>query len=198
MTSLVIATDNPGKITEMTALLSKLQLTVVPQAALNVTTPEETGVTFVENALIKARHAAKATGLSALADDSGLVVPALAGAPGIFSARYAGDNATAADNIQKLLTELQNVPKEERQAWFYCVIVMVLHEADPIPLICEGKWQGRILTQPQGTNGFGYDPIFYVPTAGKTAAQLPLAVKNTMSHRAIALKSLIERLPEKL
>lgn len=198
MEPLVLATNNEGKIKELTALLSKLPFKVIPQTALNVAAPEETGITFVENALLKARHASNVTGLPALADDSGLVVPALSLAPGIFSARYAGPAASDADNVQKLLTELQNVPKEERQAWFYCVIVMLSRVDDPVPLICEGKWHGTILTKTRGTNGFGYDPVFYVTAKGKTAAELPLAIKNKMSHRAKALKSLIRKLPEKL
>lgn len=193
---MVLASGNKGKIRELSALLNELNITLIPQAELGVADIEETGTTFVENALAKARHAANVTGLPAIADDSGLNVAALSGAPGIYSARYAGENANAKDNIQKLLMEMKNIPADNRQAFFYCVLVFMRSSDDPTPLICEGRWYGTILPAPQGEEGFGYDPVFYIPTLNKTAAQLPLAEKNTLSHRAKALKLLINYLRE--
>lgn len=195
---IVLASNNAGKVREFKSLLQNLKLDVIPQAELGVPEIEETGLTFVENAIIKARHAAKLTGLPALADDSGLVVPALQGAPGIYSSRFAGLDATSKNNIEKLLKDMQSIPNEERHAHFYCVLVFMLHEKDPAPLICDGKWNGIILDKTQGEEGFGYDPIFYVPSENKTAAELPLTTKNTLSHRGNALQTLLKRLPEKL
>ena len=196
----VLASHNQGKIREFQALLKNYAIDIIPQADLGVSDIAETGVTFVENALIKARHAARTTGLPALADDSGLTVAALKGAPGIYSARYAnagGVNASHA-NIAKLLTALGDVPDAERRAYFYCVLVFITHENDPTPLICDGKWHGSILTAPRGEFGFGYDPVFYVPSEGRASAELTPEVKNKMSHRGIALQSLLKLLPDKI
>lgn len=192
---IVLASNNAGKVKEFNALFAPLQLEIVPQSTLQVDEIEETGLTFVENAILKARHAARVTGLPALADDSGLVVPALLGAPGIYSARYAGKTATSKDNIQKLLLALRDMPEAHREAHFHCTLVFMLHAEDPNPLICEGDWAGRILHEPQGNDGFGYDPVFFVPTENKSAAELPLALKNKISHRGQALERLLKRLP---
>lgn len=195
---IVFASSNQGKIHELDTLLKDMDLQCVPQATLGVEDIEETGLTFVENALLKARHAAKVTGMPALADDSGLIVDALNGAPGIYSARYAGKNATAQLNNEKLLTALKEIPKEHRTAAFCCVLVFVLSADDPRPLICEGIWRGIVLEHPKGENGFGYDPVFYDAHYAKSAAELPLNIKNTISHRGQALQLLLKKLPEKL
>lgn len=195
---IVLASNNTGKIREFSELLKDFHIELIPQAELGVPEAKETGLTFIENAILKARHAAELTGLPALADDSGLTVTALFGAPGIYSARYAGAFATAQANIQKLLHELKDVPEQKRDAAFYCVLVFMLHANDPTPLVCEGTWHGTILSQQSGENGFGYDPIFFVPAEQKTAAELPSAVKNRLSHRNMALQKLLKKLPEKL
>lgn len=194
----VIASNNAGKIREFKALLKHFPLEFIPQADLGIDDAEETGLTFVENAIIKARHASRLTGLPAIADDSGLAVDALLGAPGIYSARYAGAKANAKENIDKLLHQLIHVAPEKRQASYHCALVFITHENDPTPLICQGKWDGFILQQEQGNDGFGYDPIFYVPTEKMSAAELPLALKNQISHRGLALASLLNALPEKI
>lgn len=194
----VLASNNLGKIREFNELLTPFNITLIPQAELGVSDIPETGLTFIENALIKARHAAKCTGLAALADDSGLAVNALKGAPGIYSARYAGPKATAKDNIEKLLTALRDIPDAERHASFHCVLAFMADEHDPIPLVCDGQWSGMILRQPRGQEGFGYDPVFYLTEQEKTAAELSSVLKNKMSHRGIALQSLLKRLPEKI
>lgn len=194
----VLASHNQGKIREFQALLKNYAIEIIPQAELGVDDIAETGVTFVENALIKARHAARITGLPALADDSGLTVATLKGAPGIYSARYAGEAKASKANIAKLLTELDGLPEEKRRAYFYCVLVFLTHENDPTPLICDGKWHGRILTAPRGEFGFGYDPVFYVPSEGLASAELTPEIKNTLSHRGIALQSLLKLLPDKI
>lgn len=188
---IVLATQNKGKMREFEAFLKDLPLQLVLPNGLDDI--EETGFTFVENAIIKARYIAKKTGLPALADDSGLVVRALQGSPGIYSARYAGPKASSTDNNKKLLNELAGIAEAERTAYFYCVLVYLSHERDPTPIICEGKWHGQILTAPKGENGFGYDPIFYVPEQNKSAAELSLAMKNMISHRAIALQAFIHQ-----
>ena len=161
---IVLASNNPGKVREINQMLAGLHLTVVPQSDFEVTEVEETGLTFVENALLKARNAARCTGLPAIADDSGLEVDALHGAPGIYSARYAGKGAGDKANLLKLLEDIKNVPDEKRSARFQCVLVYLRHELDPTPIICQGTWEGRLLRAPVGDNGFGYDPIFFVPT----------------------------------
>lgn len=194
----VLASKNAGKIRELKELLKNFPIEIVLQSDLCVEEIKETGSTFIENALIKARHASHMTGLPAIADDSGLTVSILNGAPGIYSARYAGARATAKDNINKLLSALKEVPDEKRSAAFHCILVYLSHDKDPIPLVCDGIWHGMILHEPKGEDGFGYDPVFYVPAEKKTAAELPLALKNKISHRGIALQSLIKKLPEKL
>lgn len=184
---IVLATGNNGKVVEIQSLLSDLPIQLVSQKTLNVSSVEETGTTYVENAIIKARHAAAITGLPALADDSGISVQYLKGAPGVYSARYAGEDATDQDRIQKLLHALETVDPEQRQASFHCVIAYMRHADDPAPLICHGIWHGRILTAPQGSNGFGYDPIFYDDNQQCSAAELDLSIKNTISHRGQAI-----------
>lgn len=191
---LVLATGNAGKLREIRALLEPLALEVVPQTELGVTPAEETGASFVENALLKARQAARLTGLPALADDSGLAVDALGGAPGIHSACFAGPGATDQDNNRKLLEQLAGVPETRRTARYHCVIVLLRHAADPVPLICHGRWEGRILNAPHGTGGFGYDPLFLPAGLDRTAAELPAAEKNRLSHRGQALETLLAAL----
>jgi XTP/dITP diphosphohydrolase len=190
----VLATANRGKVAELTALLAEagLPLTVTAQSELAVAAPEETGVTFVENALLKARHAARATGLPAMADDSGLVVPALGGAPGVRSARFAGDGGDAA-NVAKLLAALAD-PALDRRAAFHCALVALEHPDDPAPLIATGSWQGAIAREPKGRGGFGYDPVFFDSRLGRTAAELAPRQKNAVSHRGAALRRLVELL----
>ena len=191
---IVFASNNSGKIQELQSLLQPWNIELIPQNALNVTEIEETGLTFLENALLKARHASQQTGLPAIADDSGLEVAALQGAPGIYSARYAGQSSNALNNINKLLKTLENYPDEKRTAQFYCVLVFLRHANDPTPFIGEGSWEGIITREPLGEKGFGYDPIFFDPHEKQSAAQLSSAKKNQISHRAKALKCLIEKL----
>jgi XTP/dITP diphosphohydrolase len=195
MDTIVLATNNPGKAREFNDILAGENVEVLPQSAFNVPEVDETGLSFVENALLKARHAAQHSGLPALADDSGLVVDALGGAPGIYSARYAGSQASDQDNVEKLLTTLGTVPDAQRTAHFYCALVYLRHEADPIPLICTGSWEGLITQTPQGAGGFGYDPVFFVASEGKTAAQLSPELKNRLSHRGQALAEFLSRWP---
>jgi XTP/dITP diphosphohydrolase len=195
---IVLASSNTGKIRELSTLFSSLPIELIPQSVFDVVDVEETGLTFVENALLKARHAAKISGLPAIADDSGLAVDALQGAPGIYSARYAGIGVPNEMHLHKLLHALENTPDDQRQACFHCVLVFVTHENDPTPLICHGRWQGEVLRALRGTNGFGYDPVFYVPTEKKSAAELSPEQKNKISHRSMALQSLLTLLPEKL
>ena len=190
----VLASSNPGKLAELRARLEPAGLHVVPQDAFGVEPPEETGLTFVENALIKARAACAATGLPALADDSGIVVDALAGAPGVRSARYAGPGASDDDNVARLLEALRGVAPAERGAAFVCAIVYLRHARDPRPIVCEGAWEGRVLDAPRGDGGFGYDPVFFVDALGRTAAELSFAEKNAVSHRGQALAQLLDRL----
>lgn len=191
---IVLASGNPGKVREFNQLLGGIDIEVVPQSDYGVPEAEETGLTFVENALLKARQAARLTSLPALADDSGLEVDALNGAPGIYSARYAGKGAGDEQNLLKLLADLQGLPEEQRAARFQCVLVYLRHEFDPTPLICQGTWEGRILPAPQGKNGFGYDPVFFVPTHNCSSAELPPEVKNSLSHRGQALRALLTAL----
>ena len=186
----VLASSNIGKIKEIQAILA--EHLIVPQSVFNVTDADETGSTFVENAIIKARHAAFQCKLPAIADDSGLVVDALSGAPGVISARYAGVGASDRDNVQKLLKELEDVPEERRSARFICVMVFLEHAEDPFPVIAQGVWEGQILYQPIGDNGFGYDPVFWVPEQQCASAELSAAVKNSLSHRSKALRSLTD------
>jgi XTP/dITP diphosphohydrolase len=191
---LVLATSNRGKLAEMQPLLADAGFTLVTQGELGVADAVENGHTFVENALIKARHASAVTGLPAIADDSGLIVDALNGAPGLISAHYAGAHGDADGNIRKLLDELAGVPEEKRTARFYSLIVLLRHADDPQPLIAEGVWHGRILEAPRGENGFGYDPIFFDLALGLGAAELAPDVKNRVSHRGRALAQLREKL----
>ena len=190
----VLASSNPGKLAELSALLEPAGLRVVSQDAFGIEPVEETALTFVENALIKARAACAATGLPALADDSGVVVNALEGAPGVHSARYAGGGASDADNVAKLLEALEGVAPPERGAAFVCAIVYLRHARDPCPIVCEGIWEGRILDAPRGAGGFGYDPVFFIETLGRSAAELSRAEKNAVSHRGQALAQLLDRL----
>ncbi len=194
MKKIVLASNNKGKVREFGEMLSTLNMEVVPQATFNIEDADETGLTFVENAIIKARHASAIAGLPAIADDSGLEVDFLKGAPGIYSARYSGEGATDEKNLLKLLEALKDVPEEKRTARFQCVLVYMQHENDPTPIICQGTWEGVILTEPQGENGFGYDPIFYVPTHKCSSAQLNAEEKNKLSHRGQALKMLLTAL----
>ncbi|MBE0376366.1 MULTISPECIES: XTP/dITP diphosphatase [Pseudoalteromonas] len=190
--TLVLATGNQGKVNELAQMLSPLEINVVPQSDFNVPEVPETGTTFVENAIIKARHAAKITGLPAIADDSGLEVDGLNGAPGVYSARYAGEHASDQDNIDKLLVELADNPN--RSARFWCVLVLMRHADDPTPLICSASWEGQITQSQDGQGGFGYDPVFYVPDLNCTSAQLTKQQKNAVSHRGTALKQLLSEL----
>lgn len=190
---IVLATSNRGKIAEIQPLLADLDCTLISQNELGVNDAIEDGKTFVENALIKARHASAKTGLPAIADDSGLIIDALNGAPGLISAHYAGVHGDAKGNIKKVLAELQDVPCAQRSARFYSLIVMLKHAEDPQPIIAEGIWEGEILELPRGENGFGYDPIFFVPTHQCSAAELDQQIKNKISHRGKALTVLREK-----
>jgi guanylate kinase len=185
----VLASGNAGKLRELAAILGPLGLDLVPQSALGIDSPPETGSTFLENALIKARHAARASGLPALADDSGIEVDALEGRPGVRSARFAGEGASDAANLRKLLAELHDVPMEFRQARYHCVIAFVRRPDDPRPIVAHGTWEGRIALEPRGTGGFGYDPVFLPADSPGTAAELDPAAKNEVSHRAQALRA---------
>ena len=189
---IVLATGNQGKVKELATMLNELNIEVLPQSQFDVPDVPETGTTFIENAIIKARHAAKITGLSAIADDSGLEVDALNGAPGVYSARFAGENANDQDNIDKLLVEMQG--KTVRSARFWCVLVYMRHADDPTPLVCQASWEGIITEDQQGREGFGYDPVFYVASEGCTSAQLTKEQKNALSHRGQALKQLVAKL----
>ncbi|WP_045737964.1 RdgB/HAM1 family non-canonical purine NTP pyrophosphatase [Xanthomonas sp. MUS 060] len=193
---LVLASSNAGKLEELHALLDDVGVELLAQSTLGVHDAEETGLTFIENALLKARHAARLTGLPALADDSGICVDALHGAPGLYSARYAGEHGNAQGNIDKLLHALREVPDAQRGAHFYCVLVLMRHAEDPQPLLVEGRWRGRIAQARAGNGGHGYDPVFFDPEHGRTAAEMSLALKNRISHRAIALRQLKQRLTE--
>jgi XTP/dITP diphosphohydrolase len=194
MKQLVLATGNAGKLKEMGAILQPLGWNVRPQSAFFADEADETGLTFIENAILKARHASQKTGLPAIADDSGIEVDALQGRPGIYSARYAGEAASDAANLNKLLQEMQAIPAGQRQASYYCAMVFCRYSEDPTPLIGLGRWSGDILLAPQGSGGFGYDPIFYLPELGLSAAELGQEDKNRISHRAQALNALVEQI----
>ncbi|QDH71672.1 RdgB/HAM1 family non-canonical purine NTP pyrophosphatase [Marilutibacter alkalisoli] len=194
MRRIVVASGNPGKLAEFNQLLGGSGVEFIAQGELGVEDIEETGLSFVENALLKARHAARVTGLPALADDSGICVDALDGAPGLYSARYAGEPSDAKRNIEKLLAKLAGLPDHRRGAHFHCTLVLLRHPIDPRPLVAEGEWHGRILEAPRGDGGFGYDPVFFDPGLGKAAAELPPEVKNRISHRGLALAELKKRL----
>ncbi len=190
MQKIVLASGNSGKIIEIRALLERYPISLIPQHELGVVDVAETGTTFVENAIIKARHAATITDLPAIADDSGLAVDALNGAPGVYSARYAGDNADDADRIEKVLHEMRVVPLNSRSACFHCVIVWMRSAIDPAPIIAHGRWHGEIMTASRGHQGFGYDPIFWIPEYRCSAAELNASVKNRISHRGKAFEQL--------
>ncbi|MCW8963084.1 MAG: RdgB/HAM1 family non-canonical purine NTP pyrophosphatase [Gammaproteobacteria bacterium] len=191
---IVLATGNPGKVRELQQLLADADYKISPQSEFDAPEAIEDGLGFVENALIKARSAARHTGLPAIADDSGIAVDALDGAPGIYSARYAGVGASDEQNLNFLLENMRDVDEADRTARFICLMVYVRHAEDPTPIICQGSWEGRLLHEPQGENGFGYDPIFYVPEKGCTSAQLSSEEKNAMSHRGQAIRCLVEHL----
>jgi len=193
---LVLASGNAGKLAEFAQILAEIQpdWELLPQSRFNLKDSEETGLSFIENALLKARYAARMTGLPALADDSGLCVDALEGAPGIHSARYAGEHGNAAANIAKLLDALRDVPEHQRSAHFCCALVLLRHPHDPEPLIAEGHWHGHILPAPRGEGGFGYDPVFLDPVYGQSAAELAPVLKHQRSHRGRALQVLRRRL----
>ena len=192
---IVIASGNAGKLKEFAALLEGSHIKLISQADLGIEGAEETGLTFIENAILKARHASAKSGKPALADDSGLAVDALQGEPGIYSARYSGPDATDQSNIEKLLVALKDTPAEQRQAQFHCVLVFVRHPHDPTPLVCHGVWEGLIAEQPSGNGGFGYDPVFWIPELDCTAADLSRERKSEISHRGQALRQLSALLP---
>lgn len=194
MHKLILASGNVGKLNELGALLSPLGIELHTQHEFSVTEAEEPFFTFIENALAKARHAARCTGLPALADDSGLCVNAFGGAPGVQSARYAGEPKSDERNNQKLVLALSNV--EDKSAYYYSVCVLVRHAEDPQPIIAEGRWNGEICAEPRGTNGFGYDPYFWLSELGKTAAELLPDEKQRLSHRGIAMRQLLNKLME--
>jgi XTP/dITP diphosphohydrolase len=194
MHKVVLASSNKGKLVELQTILENRDVQLLPQSKFSVSDADETGLSFVENALIKARHACLATGLPAIADDSGIEVDALKGEPGIVSARYAGSHGPGADiaNNAKLLRELEDIAEADRTARFQCVIAYMRHAKDPMPLICQGTWEGRILFSEEGENGFGYDPLFYVPSHNCASAKLDAATKNAISHRGQALTQLLK------
>lgn len=204
MQQLVLASSNAGKVAELSALLADFGFEVLPQSQFGVPDADETGLSFVENALLKARHAARLTGLPAIADDSGLAVEALGGAPGIYSARYAGLQGMSPAQIARCGKDQANIAvlldklKDEtnRQAAFYCVLALVQHADDPVPVIAQGRWAGHISSAPAGQGGFGYDPVFYLPALGKTAAELSKAEKAAQSHRGQALRALVSQLQQ--
>ena len=197
MSQLILASGNAGKLKEFSDLLAPLGWQVEPQSVYQVAEAEETGLTFVENALIKARNAAQVTGCAALADDSGIEVDALKGAPGVYSARFAGPGSSDAENNARLLKELEGLPEEERTARYWCVLTFLRFAEDPTPIIIQASWEGRVLTQPQGEGGFGYDPLFWLPDLNKTAAELSKEEKNRLSHRGRASQQLLEALKER-
>ena len=192
MQKIVLASNNQGKLREFSQILAPLNISLHAQSEFNVPEADEPFLTFVENALAKARHAARLTGLPALADDSGLCVNALLGEPGVHSARYAGEPKSDSRNNQELIFKLES--QQDRSAYYYCVLVYVRSEFDPQPIIADGSWMGEIISEPRGENGFGYDPHFWIPSMGKTAAELPSELKNSLSHRGQALRCLLEKL----
>ena len=194
MKKIVLASNNKGKVKEFGELFAECDIKIIPQSHFKINEVEETGLSFVENAILKARNAAKESGLPAIADDSGIEVDALNGAPGIYSARFAGLDVSDKDNVTKLLEDLEGIHQSRRTARFQCIIVYMRHANDPTPLICTGTWEGSILDKPQGANGFGYDPIFCVPEKDCSAAELPADVKNHFSHRGKAIASLMKQL----
>jgi len=196
LSKIVFASGNPGKIREVADIFADLHIAIVPQKEFAIESPEETGTTFIDNALLKARHASAQSGLPAMADDSGIAVDALGGRPGVWSARYAGEAATDEQNVDKLLDELADVPDEQRAAGFHCAAVLVFPDSDVAPLIVEAVWRGKILRQRLGEGGFGYDPVFLDPSSGKTGAQMTRDEKNGVSHRGKAFRELKNLLPQ--
>ena len=196
MKTIVIASSNTGKLREFAALLVPFDFAAIPQSQLGVAEADEPYATFVENALTKARHASRATGLPALADDSGICVPVLQGAPGVYSARYAGEPKSDQRNNEKLITALQGQP--DRRAFYYCALVLVMHADDPHPLIADGEWHGEVIDTPRGVGGFGYDPYFWLSVYGLTAAELPAEIKNKISHRGLAMQQLAQKLQQRV
>lgn len=196
MHKIILATGNLNKVREISASLQGSNIEIMPQSMFNVPDADETGTTFVENAIIKARNCAAHTGEAAMADDSGIEVDALGGAPGVHSARYSGEHANDEKNTALLLRNMENVPDGRRTARYWCVMVYMRSASDPTPIICLASWEGVIIREKRGTNGFGYDPVFLIPELGKTAAEVSLEVKNSMSHRAKAIKMMTERLRE--
>ena len=196
MHKIILATGNLNKVREISASLKGSSIEIMPQSMFNVPDADETGTTFVENAIIKARNCAAHTGEAAMADDSGIEVDALGGAPGVHSARYSGEHANDEKNTALLLRNMENVPDGRRTASYWCVMVYMRSASDPTPIICLASWEGVIIREKRGTNGFGYDPVFLIPELGKTAAEVSLEVKNSMSHRAKAIKMMTERLRE--
>jgi XTP/dITP diphosphohydrolase len=194
MQTIVLASGNQGKLQEFRDLLNRDRFEIKAQSEFGVTSVDETGLTFVENAILKARHACTITGLPAIADDSGIEVDALRGAPGIYSARFAGENASDEENNLKLLQSLQHVPKGDRTARYQCVLVYMQHDMDPTPIICQAAWEGMILDAPRGKGGFGYDPLFFVPDQNCSAAELERGKKNILSHRGQAMQMLLAAL----
>ncbi len=194
MQTIVLASGNPGKLREFQSLLGGIGYDIRPQSEFDVGNAEETGLTFVENAILKARHACKLTGYPSISDDSGIEVDALNGAPGIYSARFSGEDGNDERNNEKLLSDLKGLPKEKRTARYQCILVYMQHEHDPTPIIAQGSWEGVILESPVGKNGFGYDPLFWVPTHNCSSAELSKETKNGMSHRAKAMKILLDNL----
>ena len=196
MHRIILATGNLNKVREISASLEGSSIEIMPQSIFNVPDADETGTTFVENAIIKARNCSAHTGEAAMADDSGIEVDALGGAPGVHSARYSGEHANDEKNTALLLRNMENVPDGRRTARYWCVMVYMRSASDPTPIICLASWEGVIIREKRGTNGFGYDPVFLIPELGKTAAEVSLEVKNSMSHRAKAIKMMTERLRE--
>lgn len=194
MQKIVLATNNVGKVKEFREMFAPLNVEIIPQSELDVSEIEETGLTFMENALLKARHASQQTELPAIADDSGLLVDALQGAPGLYSARYAGIKVSAETHIKKLLQALHNVPEDRRTGHYYCALVYLVNAKDPEPIFAEGKWYGKILTAPQGSGGFGYDPIFFDPIHNCSAAEFSSEEKHRLSHRGQAMQELLQKL----
>lgn len=191
---IVLATGNKGKVREITQMLAEYPYEIIPQSNFNIPEVAETGLTFVENAIIKARHAAKIAGLPAIADDSGIEIDSLNGAPGIYSSRYAGIHASDRENLQKVLSDIESVADAQRTARFQCVMVMMQHADDATPIICHGTWEGTLLRQPVGENGFGYDPIFWLEQQQCSSAQLDPYLKDQLSHRGKALRQLVNQL----
>ena len=196
MHKIILATGNLNKVREISASLKGSSIEIMPQSMFNVPDADETGTTFVENAIIKARNCAAHTGEAAMADDSGIEVDALGGAPGVHSARYSGEHANDDKNTALLLRNMEDVPDGRRTARYWCVMVYMRSASDPTPIICQASWEGVIIREKRGTNGFGYDPVFLIPELGKTAAEVSLEVKNSMSHRAKAIRMMTEKLRE--